>query len=63
MPEKVWHYEILLLYCSGLRPKDVIDLGFSRSSAYRWHAIWRKAGQRLKKVIGHIEKGSSEREY
>lgn len=52
----VRHYEILLLYSAGLRPKDVIRLGFSRSSAYRWHSIYRRAGKRLR---NHIQSRNS----
>lgn len=42
------NYELLLLYGIGLRPKDVIrQYGFSRSSAYRFHRIYREARKRL----------------
>jgi len=62
MPEKVWQYEILLLYAAGLRPKNVIHLGYSRSSAYRWHAIFAKARKRLQLRIKGLKLVPLERE-
>jgi len=44
----VIHYELILFYAIGFTPSDAIKrLGCSRSSAYRMHTVYRRAGQRL----------------
>jgi len=48
----VRHYELILFYACGFRPKDAIRLlGTSRTSAYRGHRIYREAGLKLRKAL------------
>jgi len=48
----VRHYELILFYACGFRPKDAIKiLGTSRTSAYRGYRIYRDAGQSLRKAL------------
>lgn len=48
----VIHYELILLYHAGIRPKDAIRiLGYSRSTAYRFSGIYREARKRSVKAI------------
>jgi len=48
----VRHYELILLYHYGIRPKDAIrKLGYSRSSAYRFSQIYREARKKATTVI------------
>jgi len=66
--KRVMHYEYLLLYGLGLKPKDVIRLlrriGEQPSSTtiYRWHRIYRDTGKRLAEIITASNSVSSERE-
>jgi len=48
----VRHYELILFYACGFKPKDAISyLKVSRSSAYRFHRIYRDARiQHLKAI-------------
>jgi len=46
------HYELMLLYSIGLKPKDCISrFGFSRGSAYRFYRIYRLARKRAESII------------
>lgn len=46
------HYELILLYAAGISPKVAIrKLGYSRSSAYRLHRIYREARKRVEQTI------------
>ena len=46
------HYELLLLYASGVKPVDVIHIyGVSRSTAYRWHLLYQEARKELRRMI------------
>lgn len=46
------HYELILFYASGFSPSDCIkDFGYSRSSAYRFHSIYRKARKTFVQVV------------
>lgn len=39
----VRHYELIIYYCMGFKPRDAIDnLGVSKSSCYRAYANYRK---------------------
>lgn len=58
----VRHYEILLLFAAGLRPKDIIHLGYSRASTYRWSSIYTRARKRLQNHIQAIDSVSPRRE-
>jgi len=59
----VIHYELILLYSSGLTPKDCIrHYGYSRSAAYRFHRIYRDARKRATAIILHRDSVSPERE-
>jgi len=44
----VTHYELILYYCLGNRPRDAIrELGVSRSTAYRYYHHYRQGLQAL----------------
>jgi len=59
----VIHYELILLYASGLTPKDAINhLGYPRGSAYRFHRIYRNARKRATAIITHRNSVSPGRE-
>lgn len=48
------HYELILLYSMGIRPKEAINIyGYSRGSAYRFYRIYRQARKRAIEIISH----------
>lgn len=51
--DKTYKYEIFILLCTGLRPRDIVKLGFSRPTVYRWSAIYNRARKRLQTHIRH----------
>lgn len=58
------HYELILLYAIGFKPKEVIkDFGYSRGTAYRFHRIFRLARKRAIERIRDNYSVSPEREY
>jgi len=57
------HYELILFYQLGFRPKDVINtFGYPRGSAYRFYRIYRIAGERARNTITRRNSGSPGRE-
>jgi hypothetical protein len=60
----VIHYELILLYASGLSPSDVTrTFGYSRGTAYRFHRIYRDAGKRLSAMLTHRNSVTPKREH
>jgi hypothetical protein len=44
-------YELILIYHFGLNPIDVIALGYSRNSAYRYHKYYLEAIKKTKELL------------
>jgi len=65
MVKLVIHYELILLFNSGLTPKDILSAfgdTYSRSSVYRFHRIYRDARKRAASIITHRNSVSPGRE-
>lgn len=61
--QEMIHYELIILYGLGLKPKDVISTyGYSRASAYRFHRIYRIARKRARNIVTGINSVSLGRE-
>jgi hypothetical protein len=46
------HYELLLLFASGLSCKTIINgLGYPAGTTYRWHRIYRDAAKHAENAI------------
>jgi hypothetical protein len=59
----VIHYELIILYGLGFKPKDAIKhWGYSRSCAYRFYRIYRIAEERARNAITHRNSVSPTRE-
>lgn len=57
------HYELILMYAVGFHPKDVIrEFGYSRSSAYRFHRIYRDARKEARNRLSRRISVSPDRE-
>lgn len=57
------HYELILLFKAGLKPRQLISMGYPVSTAYHYSAAFKKIDRTAADILALMDKKDAVKEY